>query len=298
MTRKVATFAGLTAVGSGLGLAATMLYASEMEGRPRPHVERTLYVRSPEAVQRLALGFDDVLADVYWMRAIQHFGNDRRSSRTTDRFQLLAPLLDVTTTLDPHFNVAYRYGAILLALAPPDGPGTPDRAIALLEKGLSHNPDRWQYAYDLGFIHYFYTADYRTAGRWFERASKMPRAPAWIVPLAATTLTRGGDRASARAMLVQLYESSEPYIRRAAERVLLQLRALDEIDQLQLAIDRYTADHGAQPQSWSDLLKAGGLSTLPADPAQEPYAYDPVTGRVSLSPKSPLAPLPAGLVRP
>jgi tetratricopeptide (TPR) repeat protein len=248
-------------------------------------------------VQRLALGFDGVVADLYWMRTIQHFGGDRRSSRTAGRFELLEPLLDVTTTLDPHFNVAYRYGAILLALAPPDGPGKPDRAIALLEKGLARNPHRWQYAYDSGFIHYFYTADYRAAGRWFERASRMPGAPSWIVPLAAATLARGGDRTSARAMLVQLYESSEPYIRPAAERGLLQLRALDEIDQLQGAIDRYTSETGVPPQSWIDLMRAGSLSQLPADPAREPYVYDPVTRRVSLSPRSPLAPLPLGLVR-
>ncbi len=297
MSRRMATFLGATAIGVGVGLAATMLYASEMRGAPARPVERLLYLKSPDVVRRLTLGFDGLAADVYWMRTIQHFGGDRKSSRTTGRFELLYPLLDLTTTLDPHFNVAYRYGAIMLALEAPDGPGRSDQAIALLEKGLALNPARWQYPYDIGFIHYFYTFDFAAAGRWFERAGRMPGAPEWIMPLAATTIAKGGDREAARAMWLRLQESDEAYIRRAAERSLLQLRALDEIDRLQSIVDRYPVDHAGHPQSWIDLIDAGLLPALPVDPTQAPYSYDPATHRVGLSPKSPLAPLPIGFSR-
>lgn len=290
-------FLGVAGIAVGLALAATILHASETRGVQTWQVQRSLYVTSPRTAQRLALGFDALAADVYWIRAIQHFGTDRRSSRTAGRFELLSPLLDLTTTLDPHFNVAYRYGAILLSIEPPEGPGRTDQAIALLERGLVNNPERWQYAYDIGFIHYFYTADYAEAGRWFERAGRMPGAPEWIMPLAATTIARGGDRETARAMLLRLYEAREPYIRRAAERSLLQLRALDDIDQLQALIDQYQIDHAVHPESWLDLMKAGVLPALPVDPAQVPYVYDPGSHRAGLSPQSPLAPLPVGLVR-
>jgi tetratricopeptide (TPR) repeat protein len=297
MTPRVATFAGAIVIAVSLGLAAAILHASETRVGAPATTERRLYVESPSTLQRLALGFDALVADMYWIRTIQHFGADRRSSRTTGRFELLYPLLDLTTTLDPHFNIAYRYGAILLALEQPEGPGRPDQAVALLEKGLRANPDRWQYAYDIGFVHYFYTSDYAAAGRWFERAGRMPRAPEWIMPLAATTIGRGGDRKSAREMLARLLESDAAYIRRAAERGLLQLRALDEIDRLQALVDRYPDDHGGHPESWLDLLKAGVLADVPADPLRVPYVYDPATHRVSLSAQSPLAPLPMGLVR-
>jgi tetratricopeptide (TPR) repeat protein len=297
MSPKTTIFLGLAGIGVGLGLAATILHASETRRVQTTQAQRSLYVKSPRVAQRLALGFDALASDVYWIRAIQHFGTDRRSSRTAGRFELLDPLLDLTTTLDPHFNIAYRYGAILLSIEPPEGPGQPDQAIELLERGLARNPDRWQYAYDIGFVHYFYTSDYAEAGRWFDRAGRMARAPEWIMPLAATTIARGGDRETARAMLVRLYESREPYIRRAAERSLLQLRALDEIDRLQALIDQYQVEHGVAPESWLDLMKAGILPALPVDPAQVPYVYDPGSHRAALSPQSPLAPLPVGLVR-
>ena len=44
----------------------------------RVQVERLLYVRSGEAAKRIALAFDALAADVYWIRAIQHYGGDRR----------------------------------------------------------------------------------------------------------------------------------------------------------------------------------------------------------------------------
>ena len=74
------------------------------------------------------------------MRTIQHYGRDRRSARTASRFELLYPLLDLTTSLDPQFNIAYRFGAVFLAEPPPSGPGRVDQAVALLEKGLRQNP--------------------------------------------------------------------------------------------------------------------------------------------------------------
>ena len=36
-----------------------------------------LYVRSRRDVKRLALDYDGVAADLYWIRALQHFGRER-----------------------------------------------------------------------------------------------------------------------------------------------------------------------------------------------------------------------------
>ena len=36
-----------------------------------------MYVKSGPALRRIALEYDAVAADVYWIRAIQHYGGDR-----------------------------------------------------------------------------------------------------------------------------------------------------------------------------------------------------------------------------
>src|SRR5204863_1434934 len=110
----------------------------------------------------------------------------------------LYPLLDITTSLDPRFSVAYRFGAVFLAEPYPGGAGRPDLAVALLEKGLRARPDKWEYMEDIGFVNYWYAHDYAAAAQWFETASHASGAPWWLRSLAATILVEGGDRQSSR----------------------------------------------------------------------------------------------------
>ena len=272
---------------TGIGLAAITLNARDRSYPLPPSADRLLYLQSGAAADRLALSFDSLAADVYWIRTIQHYGRDYKNRGRAARFELLQPLLDLTTTLDPHFLIAYRFGAIFLAQSPPDGPGRPDQAIALLEKGLKANPDKWQLAHDIAFTHSLYTGDFEAAVTWFKRAASLPRAPEWIAPLAAGTAAQGGNRAAARQMLRELKGSQEEYIRRAAERMILQLDALDAVDVLQRLVGQFRERHGRLPTGWSELLRV-----VPRDTSQVAFAYDPATGAVSISPDSPLMPLP------
>lgn len=259
--------------------------------RETAEVEQLLYVRSAPAMQRIALGFDALAADVYWIRAIQHYGGDRLARSRVRKYELLYPLLDLTTTLDPQFKIAYRFGAIFLSEKPPGGPGRPDEAIALLQKAIAANPDRWEYAYDIGFVHFWHYRDFREAARWFEASSRMPNAPNWIPPLTAVMLGAGGDRASARFMWQQMLQSDQVWLRRNAERRLVQLDALDIADQLEAVVRKYPPPPG-QPYRWEDYVRRGALRMIPYDPTRTPYDLDPATGDVRVSPQSDLQPMP------
>ena len=279
----------------GVALAAGVLQARESTYPLPPVTERLMYLRSGKAADRLMLSFDALAADVYWIRSIQHYGRDLKARHRSNRFELVDPLLDLTTTLDPHFLIAYRFGAVFLALQPPNGPGRADLAIRLLEKGVAANPTRWQLAHDLAFVHYFHTGDFLAAAEWLERGAAMPRAPKWLAPVAGHFKAKGGNRQGARQMLLELREAEESYIRKAAERTLEQLDALDAIDKLQAVVDQFTAAEGRFPAGWEELVSRRLLPGIPLDPQRSPLAYDRDTGRVKLSPDSPLAPLPKTL---
>ena len=297
--------------GAGAIALATVLMAGAVQVQamrervypPAAAIEDDLYVRSGAALRRLTVAYNALGADVYWIRSLQYFGGTKRRLAqlrgpepppmlALDEYPLLYPLLDITTSLDPRFNIAYRFGAVFLAEPYPGGPGRSDLAIALLEKGLYERPDKWEYMQDIGFVHYWYDHDYAAAARWFKKASEVPAAPWWLGSLAATTLAVGGDRQSSRIMWEAIRQSAEnDWLRQDAERRLAQLRALDEIDRLQRVVDAFFRRTGRPPSGWVDLERARELPGVPLDPARTPYELG-AEGRVRLSASSKLWPLP------
>ena len=291
---------------------AVQLQAARERMYPRPDAEdAAMYVQSGTAVRRLSGAFTAVAADVYWIRAIQYYGSTKQRVEAQARlgpepppllaapipgdFRLLYPMLDVTTDLDPQFEIAYRFGAVFLAEAYPRGAGRPDLAASLLEKGLRAQPDKWQYMEDIGFVYYWYVHDYRAAAAWFQKGGDLPGAPWWLRSLAATTLAQGGDRRSSRMMWEAIRESAQiDWLRHDAERLLQQLRALDDIDALQPRVDAYASRSAGPPSDWLPLVRARALPGVPLDPTGAPYVLTIVDhhARVTLSEASTLRPLP------
>ena len=102
-----------------------------------------------------------------------------------------------TTTLDPYFKIAYRFGAIFLSEALPGRAGTPGsghRAAPEGDRGAARRSG--EYYQDIGFVYYWHLRDYKAAAEWFQRAAEQPGAPNW---LAAAGGRRCWPRASDRA---------------------------------------------------------------------------------------------------
>ena len=254
-----------------------------------------LWLRAGPVMKRAALGYENILADVYWMRSVVYFGQQRLSERPDKNYDLLFPMLDLVTTLDPRFVVAYRFGSIFLSEPPPGGPGRPDLAIDLLQRGFERTPERWEYPRDIGFVYYWNHRDFKTAAEWFQRASEIPGAPVWLKSTAASMLVRGGDRESARQLWQQLYDTAEvEALKSAAEVRLAQFNALDAIDHFNQIVWRYQARTGRFPASWQELVKARVIPGIPVDDARVPFVLDQINEDVRISQRSPLWPLPEG----
>src|SRR6267154_1581309 len=131
----------------------------------------------------MSLEYAPLMADLYWTRVVQYYGD--KHAREDANIQLLWPLLDVTTTLDPNLIVAYRFGSTFLSEPAPRGAGRPDLGIKLLERGIQANPEFWRFYEDLGFIYYFNLQDYRKAAEVFLEGSKRPGALIWMKAFAA-----------------------------------------------------------------------------------------------------------------
>lgn len=255
-----------------------------------------MWLQSGKIADRLFLGYKSLVADVYWMRAVVYYGGKRKQHEdlkgkgieSTANYDLLYPLLDLVTTLDPHFMVAYRMGAIFLSEAYPAGPGRPDLAVALLQRGIEKDNGRWEYMLDAGFVNYWWVKDYHKASEWFSRAAQAPGAAQWLAPLAATTLAEGGDRQSSRLLWRQLANSDLEWIKKDAVWRLRQLDAMDQIDDLNARIKAFIDREGKRPTDWRQV----GVATAPVDPTGTPYRINQKTGLIDLGPGSTLFPLP------
>lgn len=238
--------------------------------RSRATLEEVLYVSSPKVLKRLSLGYDGLLADVYWTRTVQYYGNKHHTD--AESYDLLAPLLEITTTLDPHLTVAYEFGASFLAPKPPNGAGMPDRAVQLVEYGIRNNPNDWQLYYELGFIYYMELKDYSKAEDAFIRGSRLPSTNPYLKVLAGQMAEHAGDIATARLMWKTAYQTTpDSSIRANATAHLRALQVDEDVIALEKLTTVYKQNMGHFPTSFSELQLAGMLAGTPLDPLGRPY---------------------------
>lgn len=267
-----------------------------------------LYLSDGDKVKRLAVGYESLLSDVYWLRSVQYFGDKvlRDPSVLNERSQrlkLLYPLIDVTTTLDPKFVPAYRFGAFFVN-------DYVDEALAvkLLDKGIANVPDAWRLRQDKAFL-LWSSGDCDAAGDEYEAASRVAGAPAWLAPVGTSVRAECADDSTAVQLYEKMIESTDDeQVRENAQGKIAGIMARSDIAALSAGVARYREASGANPPSLARLLGSGALAQgtrlrldatgTPVDPVGVPYAYDPETGTVTPGPGGARIPRPVIAKRP
>ena len=236
------------------------------------------------------LGMEGLMADWYWMRALQYIGGKIVNSKTEfiniDDLhdlnpRLLYPMLENATELDPHFIGAYSFGAIILPAI------DRDKAINLTEKGIANNPNEWRLYQQLGYI-YWRLGNYDKAAEIYERGSEIAGAQPFMKMMAASMKTEGGSRDTARKIFQQMLDGSDdPMVRLTAERKLMQFDSLDERDAIDKALKDFKESNGRCANSLAEILPMLHSVRLPQghefhvdaanrliDPSDAPYLLD------------------------
>jgi hypothetical protein len=243
-------------------------------------------VRSGPMLKIMSLEYAPLIADLYWTRVVQYYGNKEEHGES--KIQLLWPLLDVTTTLDPHLIVAYRFGSTFLSEPSPRGAGRPDLGVQLIERGIRENPEYWRLYEDLGFIYYFDLKDYQKAANAFLEGSRRPGAMIWMKTFAARISAEGENRELSTMLWNEVYNSTtNKEIRTNALTHLHLLRAEADCEQLHKIAAEYVKRTGMPPKSMRELVNAGLIPGLAADPEGYVYTFD-ANGKAQISPSSPL----------
>jgi hypothetical protein len=246
-----------------------------------------LLLRSGWLLKNLSLGYQPLLADVYWTRVVQYYG--RRARKPGATYEELWPLLDITATLDPKLMIAYRFGAIFLSENPPVGPGRADLAVDLVKRGIAENPDEWRLYQDLGFLYSIHLKDYQKASEAYLEGSKNPHAQIWMKVMAARVAETGNSLKTSRLIWIEVYANTkDELVRRRATQHIQSLDAALGLKRLNESSEEYWRKFGRFPASMQELRDAGLVGGTLQDPAGYPYVMGP-NGVPQLDPKSPIA---------
>lgn len=242
-----------------IGLGSVVLVSRWIE-QNRPPVdaameEEKLYVTGA-AAKRISLGFGGLVADWYWMRSLQyvgrkvlaHEGEIQIDDLKPLNLNLLYPLLDTATTLDPQFYAAYEYGGVVLPAI------NQDDAIRLLRKGMANDPLHWRYHQYLGYI-YWKRGDFITASEVYAEGAKIPGVPRWMGEMSARMQAEGGSRTLAREMYRRIMdESDDENVKELAASRLLQVDSFDQRDAIRLVLEDFKKRTGRCAASWKEVF--------------------------------------------
>jgi hypothetical protein len=212
---KPLTVLAVAAVAAGVVLSTVWV----QKYRYRPYLHEKLYLPSGKFVEEFSLGYRELAADMVWLSAIQYYGDFRKGNGDLRYFR---GLIDIVTSLDPHFIFAYLFGALVVS----EDMGAFDEGLSILQRGIARNPTSWQLPFEVGFLNLVNRRDFALAGRYFELASKLPGAPEYAERFAAFVYSRAGDSDSSIRLWEEYRDHAEdPYLKELAERYLQKLNS-------------------------------------------------------------------------
>ncbi|NRA04251.1 MAG: hypothetical protein HRU00_16790 [Myxococcales bacterium] len=181
----------------------------------------------------LALGFERLVADLFWLRTVAYVGDDNVAAAG---YPSAGALAELVTDIDPGFTSVYvLMNTLLESLC-----GEPDAAIALLDKGLRHN-DYWRLHFLQGFNYFFHKHDYARAATQMQLAAERG-GPAYLPLLVTRLYTEAGSLDTAiafvQARLAQASTAEEREMLETRLQVLYQARESGETDALRLQLPK------------------------------------------------------------
>lgn len=271
---------GLLTAGCILALVCIVLIQQQLDSRiDRGHtqIEELAQLPRGEHLKSVLLGYNNLGADVLWLRLLQVLGKKRN---TVDEYEWIYHAMDVITTLDPHYDYVYYVGGVVLTnLA-----NRVNLSNRLLEKGFKENPTVWNIPFLLGYNHYFILGDAAKAADYIAAAARLPGGPAYLPGLASRMYAEANNPDTALQFLEALWQQTEDegmreVIAKRAKEVMIER----DIRELETAVQQYRSKQGSYPRTLNDLIPNGYLSQLPQEPFGGSYELDSKTGQVRSS---------------
>jgi tetratricopeptide (TPR) repeat protein len=269
----------ISSLGLLLILANCMVGAQILLERERPttaKAEELSYLPKGNYLRVAVLGYRQIAADLLWLKAVQHLGELKQAA---NGYVSAYHVTDVVTDLDPKFLFAYQATGTVLSI----WGERLNESIAILKKGVIHNPDDWHLPFMLGYNYFFELCDPGSAATYFRVASELPGAPTYLPKLAARMTVEAGDPAAAFEFLQRLHQQvRDERVREALENRMKEVIAEQHLQMLEEGIRQYKTRYGNTPNTIQDMERHGVIERMPTSPFGGPYEISS-DGTVSVS---------------
>ena len=189
------------------GFVVILLWAISNMLRPAEFKRENHFIAPPKQIQHFAFGYNEPMADILWIRAIQDFDYcEQKIDKTNCRANSwLYKILDVVTDLSPQFRAAHSMGPIALSIVISDIAG----ASKIFDKAAERFPKDWTILGRAAY-HALYEEDDRSkAARLLKQAAENG-GPFWYYALSGRLFAEGGQMELGEALLQELKDTNQP----------------------------------------------------------------------------------------
>lgn len=249
------------------------LHAEADAWRGPPDADDELrWMPSGRALRLAVLRYDNVAADLLWLRAVGMFGEKYGASGGDAAWlRWLYHLVDLVTDLDPRFRSAYVHGGTLLRLFP----GWVTQSTLVFAKGAAALPDRWEFPFNISMNYYLHEGDAESASRYMRQASVIPGSPFYLRSLAASMLDEANQLDTALAFVRQeLTQVADPRVKSALEVKEQEIRYRIGVREVEAARARFHEETGRDAAHPADLVP-GAIPRLPEEPLGGRWIFGP-----------------------
>ncbi len=231
--------------------------------------EAIRFLPSGKALGVVAMGYEELLADLLWVRATVFFGENFGLDQDPGWYSWLYHMLDLATDLDPRFVSAYKYGGVMLRV---DGVFV-EQSTMMFAKGMEALPDEWYFPFGIAMNYFLYKEDSALAAPYMRRAAQCDGGPFYLANLAATLTDESQGLETALAFLEEEARNLPPGAARDAVEVKI-FETRYEIAERAAAsvVAAFRRTQGRLPTEPTEVAAAG--LALPEDPLGGTWRWD------------------------
>jgi len=250
----------LLAIGGGIALVAAL------SGPPvsAKHEHAPPLLPRPELLKVLGNAQRNMLADYYWVLTTEATG------RASNRYQYrdIADYAELVSELDPKFRYIYVFAGVSVPynLGRETWVNT-EESTRILEKGFVLFPDYVYLRIVLAYNLSYFRKEYQKAADILRDTIRLPMAPNYLSALATRLYAQAGVIDAGLTLAQSLFQNApDPSTREAFERRTKELLLERELQKLDKAIEEFRRQRGRLPDTLFEVVGAGIVDQIPADP--------------------------------